>query len=503
MKRRNISLYILAILSGLVSTALFSTTDASAKSCIDQYPQSAIYSGTANAEDGLYDVYVKLPKRGQQAQVTAYQETFDASGEASCRATKAVSASGDNWTKIARWSVRDQSISAYLASRQLPDEYGANRPVLMLVSAKQPVCQPSNGCTVAIDGQVGTIIPSTGALDEQGLIISIPRSIQSDTVERVEYYIDDVLAYTTDKLEPFDMRYVAFAGQKLSRVLQYNSGQVVVLNDMTSDTHSDSFWNFVFRVFYAGQSTTRWLVVIAIAALCAGGGYFGVRWFIGRRNWRIQHGFLKDSTQVQRSSAQLEKDYQKRNLVTSIKRGAKVTIGIVLVIALFSFVGRYFATINQVNGVSMEETLADNKYLLINRTPVTWDNLFGRQFIPKRGAIVTTKEVYGYQSSEQQNSDHRTLVKRVIGLPGERVLIDKGVVTIFNGEYPNGFNPDDGASWNKTMIADISTEVIDVQLRGNEVFVMGDNRLVSVDSRLNGPIALSSIQGELITPLSF
>ncbi len=86
------------------------------------------------------------------------------------------------------------------------------------------------------------------------------------------------------------------------------------------------------------------------------------------------------------------------------------------------------------------------------------------------------------------------MVKRVIGLPGERVVIKDGVVTVYNREHPDGFNPDATGKW-KSDLTNNPNENIDVSLGQSEILVAGDNRPESLDSRTNGPIDVSEIVG--------
>ena len=76
-----------------------------------------------------------------------------------------------------------------------------------------------------------------------------------------------------------------------------------------------------------------------------------------------------------------------------------------------------------------------------------------------------------------------TLIKRVYGLPGETIKCEQGMI------YINDHKIDDEYATNTTL--DFET----VTLGENEYFLMGDNRRVSKDSRVIGPIHRSEIQG--------
>lgn len=128
-----------------------------------------------------------------------------------------------------------------------------------------------------------------------------------------------------------------------------------------------------------------------------------------------------------------------------------------------------------VSGASMEPNFKNGHYLLI-------DELSYRFREPKRGEVI----VFRYPG------DERTFyIKRVIGLPGERVAIKDGQVTIYNSEYPDGFLLEE-----RYLPEDISTSGnVDTALSEDEYFVMGDNRYYSFDSRNWGTLTRDEIIG--------
>ncbi len=150
----------------------------------------------------------------------------------------------------------------------------------------------------------------------------------------------------------------------------------------------------------------------------------------------------------------------------------------------------------QVYGLSMVPTLDDGDRLIIVKIGKTWASLTGGQYIPNRGEIVV------FKSPAQTNEN---LIKRVIGLPGDRVLVSDGIITIFNSEQPGGFNPD--LEYEDTLPAQ-RTGNIDVRVGEGELFVSGDNRTSagSLDSRNQlGLVPVENLVGELvlrIVPLS-
>ena len=128
-----------------------------------------------------------------------------------------------------------------------------------------------------------------------------------------------------------------------------------------------------------------------------------------------------------------------------------------------------------VKGASMEPNFYDHEYLII-------DELSYRLHDPKRGDVI----VFHYP-----NNPKEYFLKRIIGLPGERVKISEGVATIYNDEHPEGF-----AVKEDYIPSDVTTEGEKIMsLSKNQYFVMGDNRPNSFDSRRFGPVDENLIVG--------
>lgn len=137
-------------------------------------------------------------------------------------------------------------------------------------------------------------------------------------------------------------------------------------------------------------------------------------------------------------------------------------------------------------GPSMESTMYTGDRLIVNRLPVTWSSIKGKQYVPERGQVIVFKNPRYTLGIEDE-----FIVKRVIGLPGERVTLQDGHYVVYNDEHPNGFNPDDD---NNGEPGSPTSGTADQIVPEGEIFVSGDHRQgnFSFDSR-NGDQGMGTI----------
>jgi len=156
-----------------------------------------------------------------------------------------------------------------------------------------------------------------------------------------------------------------------------------------------------------------------------------------------------------------------------------------LILFLYTFANLY--TTARVDGISMVPTLHNEDFLLIRKY---W-------FLsPKRGEIISTK----LDEKHNQDKEGTSVVKRVIGLPGEIVEFKNRRFSIINQEkgyikFKENYliDPQLTPSW--------SGEERRFLVPEGQYFVLGDNREISQDSRDYGTILEENIIGKVIYKL--
>lgn len=137
----------------------------------------------------------------------------------------------------------------------------------------------------------------------------------------------------------------------------------------------------------------------------------------------------------------------------------------VLIVVVIVVIRIFIATPVKVDGDSMYNTLNDNDIVLLSKLSSI-----------DRFDIIVLKE----------SDNNATIIKRVIGMPGDKVKIRNNKI------YINNKIIEDEYAYGETSDYD------EITLGDDEYFVLGDNRLISKDSRYFGAIKKSDIKGKAV-----
>lgn len=148
---------------------------------------------------------------------------------------------------------------------------------------------------------------------------------------------------------------------------------------------------------------------------------------------------------------------------------------IVFAVGIFFFVYLLIMQPHKVSGMSMHPNFPDKEFLLTEK--VTY---YTRK--PQRGDVVVF---------EPPTSNTDEYIKRIIALPGEKIMIRGGRVYINDKLLVESYLKDDILTESEDFLA----ENQEFTVPEGQYFVLGDNRPRSSDSRAFGPISPSKITG--------
>lgn len=141
-----------------------------------------------------------------------------------------------------------------------------------------------------------------------------------------------------------------------------------------------------------------------------------------------------------------------------------------LALALLIFIIVHVTVQNyQIDGFSMQNTLQNSQYVLVNKIAYLFH-------APERGDVIVFHE---------PDQPTRDLIKRVIGLPGDKIVMDSTNVWVNGVELHEPY-----------ITAPSNPPTQPITVPANEFFVLGDNRPNSDDSRYFGPVPRDNIVGK-------
>ena len=157
-----------------------------------------------------------------------------------------------------------------------------------------------------------------------------------------------------------------------------------------------------------------------------------------------------------------KKEPEKKESIWSILRPCIITVVVGLLVITF------IARPSRVGGHSMEDTFHNGDLVIL------WE----LNYKPERGDVVVVN---------QDNALNETLVKRVIGIGGDHVQVQDGTVTVNGKQLSEPYVKEQQWSGNNA----------DLIVPDGDVFLMGDNRNHSSDSRVIGPVSQKDIIGKV------
>lgn len=143
--------------------------------------------------------------------------------------------------------------------------------------------------------------------------------------------------------------------------------------------------------------------------------------------------------------------------------------------AIFSLIYLFVAQFHKVSGQSMFPTMHNADFLITEKITYRFGD-------PKRGQIVVLKN---------PKDDTQDFIKRIIGLPGDTIKIEKSSIFLNGGLLSEPYLPENTPTRGESYLQEGNI----ITVPENKYFVIGDNREHSSDSREFGPVAREKLIG--------
>jgi signal peptidase I len=187
---------------------------------------------------------------------------------------------------------------------------------------------------------------------------------------------------------------------------------------------------------------------------------------------------VKESEKEENKSNKLKnEDIENKSFLSDLKDFFSetvkiVVVSLVIIVGIRSFIMQPFF----VSGKSMEPNFHNGDYLIVNEINYKFSD-------PERGDVI----IFHYPKRQTE-----FFIKRIIGLPGEKIEIKNNRITVYNSDHPSGFTLDESEY---IPLSTLTAGNYVIELKNDEYFVLGDNRMASADSRLWGPLEERFIVG--------
>lgn len=146
------------------------------------------------------------------------------------------------------------------------------------------------------------------------------------------------------------------------------------------------------------------------------------------------------------------------------KSGIMEWLSYIIVIIIVILIKLFIVTPIKVNGPSMNDTLHNNDVMILNEISYKFSGINRFDIV-----VVKLKDEY--------------IIKRVIGLPGEKIMYKDNQLYINGKKVKEDFNHAD------------TNDIEELEIPIDKYFVLGDNRVNSTDSRIIGPVSIKDIKG--------
>lgn len=183
------------------------------------------------------------------------------------------------------------------------------------------------------------------------------------------------------------------------------------------------------------------------------------------------------------SDPQVEREVRRRALAKKTLFEWIGVIGFAVVVAIL--IRTFFLQQFYIAGPSMETTMFSDNRVLVDKISYRFSSI-------DRGDVV----VFDRATMNGSDVEHDDLIKRVIGLGGERIAIKDCVVLINDVPLNEPYLPQRDTEMSDLSAKCGAVDMEEILLEPDELFLAGDNRPQSFDSRMFGPVKEGLIVGK-------
>lgn len=463
--------------------------------CGGDNPASAIIS----VPTGTYDIYVKLNIKNAQETASVFTQVL-AEDElpTPCKQITTVTVNDKAYTKVASAVSFEPILTIlYLASASSESMQSAAAPQVVLVPTATAPCTLAVDCMVDYQGQKMNLSPKKISLTSDSLRVGLLSGIQDQKVKNVIYSVDGKPVYEKNTLQAFDERYVAGGEHTLTRRVIFENGETVTdSKTLERGTSLDIQYNII-AAYLAQTKLIKIIAILIVVLLLLAFVKSVVRFSYKRKLWRQAHIAGVGNYSIDASKTGAQANFYDESIARTLYRYRIPLVGLLVLAAGAMLVSTFIVGSFTVDGVSMLPTLQDKSVHPLVKIQKTLSKINRSEYVPPRGTIVVIHKDEN-NLFDPQAAVKNYVVKRVVALPGERITVKNGKITVYNNtDHKSGFEPDIEFNWTP-LLEGSEFFNIDITLKDSEIFVIGDHRDESIDSRFYGPVDTSHVVGSVI-----
>lgn len=394
---------------------------------------------------------------------------------------------------------QETSVIAALSNDTSAEKVLVTKPEIVFIPTQANVTVQSSTLLAHVGKERAALSPLTVQTEESDFVIRRVVDPLHDAVRSVDYYLGTQFMYTRPGVDDTaELAALYPAETNLLRLVNYASGQQAQISSVLPRSPDMSAWTLVKQSTKMLTPLWGWVCVLLGVLVVVYGARLVLVFRRKHRLWRQNHGLqLPQPSRFEQWHMRRFGVEQWQQVQAVSEVGGKVVRRVIIVVVCVFCVGSFFLDVFVVQGVSMERTYHSGQKVLVAKNHQTWGRyVTGKMPVPTRGSVVIARDTQASAARLPfvEMQQRGVLIKRVIGLPGETLDISSGVVHVTK---PDGTEllPDEESAWAKNLQLDTLGGSITVHLGADEVFLLGDNRPRSIDSRLLGPVRLRDIIG--------